>query len=39
MMGQDRERKRSNIRLALILAAVALGIFAAFIWSSAGGVP
>lgn len=37
-MGQDRERKRSNIRLALILAAIALGIFGAFIWSSVGGV-
>ena len=34
-MGQDQERKRSNVRLALILAAVALAIFAAFIWSGA----
>ncbi|MFA7388105.1 MAG: cytochrome oxidase small assembly protein [Thiohalobacteraceae bacterium] len=35
-MGQDQERKRSNVRLALILAAVALAIFAAFIWSGVG---
>lgn len=37
-MGQDFERKRSNIRLALVLAAIALGIFGIFIWSSVGGV-
>lgn len=37
-MDQDSERKRSNVRLALILAAVALGILGIFVWSTVGGV-
>ena len=34
----DSERKRANVRLALILAAVALGILGMFFWSTVGGV-
>lgn len=34
----DTNRKRSNVRLALILAAIALGVLAMFFWSVAGGV-
>jgi hypothetical protein len=30
-----REQKRANIRLALLLAAVALAVLVAFIWSTA----
>lgn len=37
-MDRDTERKRSNIRLALILAAVALGVLGIFVWSTVGGV-
>lgn len=37
-MDQNPKQKRSNLRLAIILAALALGIFAAFIWSNFGGV-
>jgi hypothetical protein len=33
----DQKQKRSNIRLAIILALFALGIFAVFIWSNYGG--
>ncbi|MGD2073708.1 MAG: hypothetical protein PVG38_02090 [Gammaproteobacteria bacterium] len=38
-MEQDSRQKRANIRLALLLAAVALGVLIAFIWvtSSGGG--
>ena len=31
----DPETRRTNIRLALALAAIAIGIFVAFIWSTA----
>lgn len=37
-MDRDHDLHRRNIRLALILAAVALGILGVFIWSSAGGM-
>lgn len=37
MSQQTPQQKRSNIRLALILAAIAVGIFLVFIWSTAGG--
>lgn len=33
----DTNRKRANVRLALILAAIALGILGMFFWSVAGG--
>jgi len=38
-MDQDLKRKRANIRLALLLAAVAAGVLAAFFWTviSTGG--
>jgi hypothetical protein len=34
---RDEERKHANIRLALLLAAIALLIFVAFIWSTGAG--
>jgi len=34
MAANDNDRRRVNIRLALLLAAVALCIFVAFIWST-----
>jgi hypothetical protein len=34
-MEQNPEQKRANIRLALILAAVALAVLVAFVWSTA----
>jgi len=34
-MDSSSEQKRANIRLALLLAAVAVGILVAFIWSTA----
>ena len=37
-MDTDEKRKRSNLHMAIVLAAIALGIFALFIWSSVGGV-
>ena len=37
-MDQNSKQKRSNLRLAIILAALALGIFGVFIWSNLGGV-
>jgi len=38
-MDQELKQKRANIRLALLLAAVAAGVLAAFFWTliSAGG--
>ncbi|WP_297528628.1 hypothetical protein [Thiohalobacter sp.] len=33
------DKRKSNIRLALILGAIALGVFALFIWSTAGNKP
>lgn len=36
-MDQDPNLRRANVRLALILAAVALGILVLFIWTTAGG--
>lgn len=33
------DKRKSNVRLALMLGAIALGIFALFIWSTAGGKP
>jgi len=36
-MGPGSEQKRANIRLALLLAAVAVAILVAFIWSTAVG--
>jgi hypothetical protein len=36
-MDQDLEKKRANIRLALLLAAVALGVLVAFVWVTANG--
>jgi len=37
MSDQTPQQKRSNIRLALILGLIALGVFVGFIWSTAGG--
>lgn len=37
-MDQDPNLKRANVRLALILAGVALAILALFFWTSAGGL-
>lgn len=37
-MEREHELHRKNVRLALILAAVALVILGMFIWSTAGGV-
>ena len=37
MSDQTPQQKRSNIRLALILALIALGVFVAFVWTTAGG--
>jgi len=36
-MDQDPKLRRANVRLALILAAVALAILGLFIWTTAGG--
>jgi flagellar basal body-associated protein FliL len=36
-MEQDSKQKQANIRLALLLAAVALGILVAFMWVTASG--
>jgi uncharacterized protein YoxC len=36
-MDQSSKQKRSNLRLAIILAALALAIFGVFIWSNLGG--
>jgi len=36
-MDQDLKRKRSNLRLALMLGALALGIFGVFVWVNFGG--
>ncbi len=33
----EHERKRANVRLALILGAVALGILGMFFWTTVGG--
>ncbi len=39
-MEQDSKQKQDNIRLALLLAAIALGVLVAFIWvTAAGGGP
>lgn len=32
------EQRRANVRLALILAAVALGVLGLFVWSTVGGI-
>lgn len=37
-MDESSRQKRRNVHTAIVLAAVALGIFALFIWSSVGGV-
>jgi hypothetical protein len=34
----ELKQKRANVRLALILGAVALGIFGMFFWTVTGGV-
>lgn len=34
----DLDRKRANVRLALILAAIALGILGMFFWTTVGGI-
>ena len=36
-MEQDTKRRQANIRLALMLAAVALGVLIAFMWVTAKG--
>ncbi len=36
-MDQDPRLRRANVRLALILAVVALAILVLFFWTSAGG--
>ena len=36
MSQQTPQQKRSNIRLALILALIALGVFVGFVWTTAG---
>ena len=36
-MDQDVEKKRANVRLALLLAAVALGVLVAFVYMTAKG--
>ncbi len=39
-MEQESRQKQANIRLALLLAAVALGVLVAFMWvTSTGGGP
>ncbi len=37
-MDQDPKLRRANVRLALILAAVALAVLGLFIWTTAGGL-
>jgi cell division septal protein FtsQ len=37
MEPNSEEKRAANIRLALLLAAVAVGVLVAFIWSTAGG--
>lgn len=37
-MDENLKQKRRNLHMALVLAAIALGIFALFIWTSVGGV-
>lgn len=37
MVEQDPKLKQANIRLALLLAAVALGVLVLFIWATARG--
>jgi hypothetical protein len=36
-MEQDSKQRQANVRLALLLAAVALGILVAFVWVTASG--
>ena len=36
-MDQESRQKKSNIRLALLLALVAAGVFVAFLWVTAKG--
>jgi hypothetical protein len=39
-MDQESKQKQANIRLALLLAAIALGVLVGFIWvTAAGGGP